>query len=155
MVKLDSISRSFFWVKIQKKLIQYVIHHPPRFFEKKTSQKTSGKKKNEKNTNTSHRLNMWFTTNSVGPFGPSLSCFYRSNHPVTNRSARVNNLQASTTFEPQNHLVGGWTTHSKNISQIGSFPQVGIKIKIFELTPPSHGYAWKGFSALDILALIT
>ena len=26
-------------------------------------------------------------------------------------------------------LVGGWTTHLKNISQIGWFPQVGLKIK--------------------------
>ena len=26
-------------------------------------------------------------------------------------------------------LVDGWTTHLKNISQIGSFPQVGMKIK--------------------------
>ena len=26
------------------------------------------------------------------------------------------------------HLVGGWTTHLKNIRQIGSFPQVEVKI---------------------------
>ena len=32
-------------------------------------------------------------------------------------------------------LGGGWTTHLKNISQIGSFPQiVGVKKKIFEIT---------------------
>ena len=30
-------------------------------------------------------------------------------------------------FIPQ--LVGGWTTHLKNISQIGSYPQMGVKIK--------------------------
>ena len=28
----------------------------------------------------------------------------------------------------KHHLVGGWTTHLKNIRQIGSFPQVGLKI---------------------------
>ena len=27
------------------------------------------------------------------------------------------------------YLVGGWTTHLKNISQIGNLPQVGVKIK--------------------------
>ncbi len=26
-------------------------------------------------------------------------------------------------------LVGGWTTPLKNVSQSGSFPQVGVKIK--------------------------
>ena len=26
-------------------------------------------------------------------------------------------------------LVGGWTTHLKNMSQIGSLPQIGVKIK--------------------------
>ena len=31
-------------------------------------------------------------------------------------------------------LVGGWTTHLKNISQIGSFPQVIVK-KMFETRP--------------------
>ncbi len=29
----------------------------------------------------------------------------------------------------QPQLVGGWTTHLKNISQIGNLPQVGVKIK--------------------------
>ena len=29
----------------------------------------------------------------------------------------------------QTKLVGGWTTHLKNISQIGSSAQVGVKIK--------------------------
>ena len=28
-----------------------------------------------------------------------------------------------------NPLVGGWTTHLKNISQIGNHPQVGVKVK--------------------------
>ena len=27
------------------------------------------------------------------------------------------------------NLVGGWTTHLKNMSQIGSFLQVGVNIK--------------------------
>ncbi len=38
------------------------------------------------------------------------------------------------TISPQ--LVGGWTTHLKNIRQIGSFPQgSGWKYKIFEPPP--------------------
>ena len=28
-----------------------------------------------------------------------------------------------------NQLLGGFLTHPKNISQIGSFPQIGMKIK--------------------------
>ena len=31
-------------------------------------------------------------------------------------------------------LVGGWTTHLKNIKQIVASPQVGVKIQIFETT---------------------
>ncbi len=29
----------------------------------------------------------------------------------------------------KSHLVGGWTTHLKNISQNGNLPQIGVKIK--------------------------
>ena len=28
-----------------------------------------------------------------------------------------------------NYIVGGWTTQLKNMSQLGSFPQIGVKIK--------------------------
>ena len=31
-------------------------------------------------------------------------------------------------YSDHRNLVGGWTTHLNNISQIGSFPQVGVKI---------------------------
>ena len=27
------------------------------------------------------------------------------------------------------YLVGGWTTHLKNISQIGNLPQIGVNMK--------------------------
>ena len=30
---------------------------------------------------------------------------------------------------PRGHLVGGWTTHLKNISQNGKLPQTGVNIK--------------------------
>ncbi len=30
---------------------------------------------------------------------------------------------------PMGLLVGGWATHLKNISQNGSFPQIGVNIK--------------------------
>ena len=51
-------------------------------------------------------------------------------------------------------LVGGWTTHLKNIRELGSFPQVGVKIpKIFELPPPSlslwHWNLWN-FWVVDL-----
>ena len=32
------------------------------------------------------------------------------------------------------------STHSRNVSQIGSFPQIGMKIKICELPPPSKAF---------------
>ena len=32
-------------------------------------------------------------------------------------------------FQSDMLLVGGWTTHLKNLSEIGLFPQVGMKIK--------------------------
>ena len=35
-------------------------------------------------------------------------------------------------------LGGGNQTHLKNISQIGSFPQVGVKIKTFETTTSTN-----------------
>ena len=37
-------------------------------------------------------------------------------------------------FFPQGQTELVVSTHLKNISQIGSFPQVGVKIKIFETT---------------------
>ena len=40
-------------------------------------------------------------------------------------------------------LVGGWTTHLKNMSQTGSFPQEGIKIiKTFESTSQFGMVKW-------------
>ena len=37
------------------------------------------------------------------------------------------------------YLVGGWTTHLKNVSQIGSFPQIGMKINnIWNHQPDIH-----------------
>ena len=38
-------------------------------------------------------------------------------------------------------LVGGFNPFEKYARQIGSFPQVGMKIKIFELPPPS--FRWR------------
>ncbi len=60
-------------------------------------------------------------------------------------------------FMQRCHLVGGWATHLKDISQIGSFPQVGVKVKhirnhhlvayggkhVYEL---SGGHSWQTFS---------
>ncbi len=38
----------------------------------------------------------------------------------------------------QEFLVGGWTTHLKNISQIGSFPQIGMKFETATQNLPRH-----------------
>ena len=37
-----------------------------------------------------------------------------------------------------NYLVGGFNLSEKYARQIGSFPQVGLETKIFELPPPSY-----------------
>ena len=50
------------------------------------------------------------------------------------------------------NLVGGWTNPSENICQIGSFPQVGMKIFLFLKPPPGiniiHLLLWKPVSWL-------
>ena len=50
-------------------------------------------------------------------------------------------------------LVGGWTTHRKTISQIGSSPQVGVNKKKFNWTPPAETMKSSGDMLLQLLYL--
>ncbi len=44
-------------------------------------------------------------------------------------SAAVERVFPGHQLQVESFLVGGWATHLKNISQIGSFPQIGMNIK--------------------------
>ena len=50
-------------------------------------------------------------------------------------------------------LVGGWTTHRKNISQIRSSPQEGVNKKKFNWTPPAETMKSSGDMLLQLLYL--
>ena len=53
------------------------------------------------------------------------------------RAGTFGRLSSQTkSYTHENDLVGGFNPSEKYISQIGSFPEVGVKIKIFETTTP-------------------
>ena len=52
------------------------------------------------------------------------------------------------------HLVGGWTTPLKNISQNGNLPQIGVRIKNIWNHQPVHSLRWeRTFSSSSIVTI--
>ena len=69
----------------------------------------------------------------------SWSQMFEANHfaaPTTSPGLRVAWKHQSFGWRLSCFLVGGWTTHLKNISQTGNLPQIGVEIKNNYLKPP-------------------